>query len=132
MAWIKPSKKDMAVTFSYFADIGPRAIVGYPLLARYGLAVFPGQGSLIYEEDLSGATITVPASEPPPGQELTQVERDNPIQWVAPLYSVSAPTVTEDGPSDFNRGEGSVRSVGVGTGRLNALVEPYTRPLVPY
>ena len=28
----------------YIADIGPRAIVGYPLLARYGLAVFPGQG----------------------------------------------------------------------------------------
>ena len=94
----------------YIADIGPRAIVGYPLLARYGLAVFPGQGSLIFEEDLSGETITVPASEPPPGLELTQVERDNPIQSVVPLYSVSAPTVTEDGPSDFNRDEGSVRS----------------------
>ena len=25
-----------------------------------------------------------------------------------------------------------MRSVGVGTGRLNALVEPHTRPLVPY
>ena len=94
----------------YIADIGPRAIVGYPLLARYGLAVFPGQGSLIFEEDLRGETITVPASEPPPGLELTQVERDNPIQSVVPLYSVSAPTVTEDGPSDFNRDEGSVRS----------------------
>ena len=94
----------------YIADIGPRAIVGYPLLARYGLAVFPGQGSLIFEEDPSGETITVPASEPPPGLELTQVERDNPIQSVVPLYSVSAPTVTEDGPSDFNRDEGSVRS----------------------
>ena len=42
----------------YIADIGPRAIVGYPLLARYGLAVFPGQGSLIFEEDLRGDTIT--------------------------------------------------------------------------
>ena len=42
----------------YIADIGPRAIVGYPLLARYGLAVFPGQGSLIFEEDLSRETIT--------------------------------------------------------------------------
>ena len=94
----------------YIADIGPRAIVGYPLLARYGLAIFPGQGSLIFEEDLSGETITVPASEPPPGLELTQVERDNPIQSVVPLYSVSAPTVTEDGPSDLNRDEGSVRS----------------------
>ena len=93
----------------YIADIGSRAIVGYPLLARYGLAVFPGQGSLIFEEDLSGETITVPASEPPPGLELTQVERDNPIRSVVPLYSVSAPTVTEDGPSDFNRDEGSVR-----------------------
>ena len=106
--------------------------MGYPLLARYGLAVFPGKGSLIFEEDLSGETITVPASEDLPGLELTQVERDNPIQSVVPLYSVSAPTVTEDGPSDFNRDEGSVRSVGVGTGRLNALVEPHTRPLVPY
>ena len=84
--------------------------MGYPLLARYGLAVFPGQGSLIFEEDLSGETITVPASEPPPGLELTQVERDNPIQSVVPLYSVSVPTVTEDGPSDFDRDEGSVRS----------------------
>ena len=31
----------------YIADIGPRAILGYPLLVRYALAVFPGQGSLI-------------------------------------------------------------------------------------
>ena len=38
----------------YIADIGLRAIVGYPSLARYGLAVFPWQGSLIFEEDLSG------------------------------------------------------------------------------
>ena len=106
--------------------------MGYPLLARYGLAVCPGQGPLIFEEDLSGETITVPASEPPPGLELTQVERDNPIQSFVPLYSVSAPTVTEDGPSDFNRYEGSVRSVGVGSRRLNALVEPHIRPLVPY
>ena len=53
--------------------------MGYPLLARYGLAVFPGQGSLIFEEDYSGETFTVPASEPPPGLQLTQVERDNPI-----------------------------------------------------
>ena len=104
----------------YIADIGPRAILGYALSARYGLAVFLGQGSLIFEE------------EPPPGLELTQVERDNPIQSVVPLYSVSAPTVTEDGPSDFNWDKGSVRSVGVGTGRLNTLVEPHTRPLVPY
>ena len=119
-------------TTLYIADIRPRAIVGYPSLAWYGLAVFPGQGSLIFEEDLSGETITVPGCESPPGLELTQVERDNPIQSVVPLYSVSALTVTEDGPSDFNRDEGSVRSVGVGTGRLNALVEPHTRPLVPY
>ena len=87
----------------YIADIGPRAIVGYPLLARYGLTVFPGQGSLIFGEELSGETITVPASELPPGVELTQVERDNPIQSVVPLYSFFAPTVTVDSPSDFNR-----------------------------
>ena len=80
--------------------------MGYPLLAPYGLAVFPGQGSLIFEEDPSGKTITVPAFEPPPGMELTQVEGDNPIQSVVPLYSASASTVTEDGPSDFNRDEG--------------------------
>ena len=116
----------------YIADIGPRAIVGYPLLARYGLAVFPGQGSFFFEEDLTGGTITVRASEPPPGLELTKVERDNPIQAAVPLHSVSAPTVTEDGPSYFHRDEGSVRSVGVVTGRLNALVEPHTPPLVPY
>ena len=116
----------------YIANIGPRAIVGYPLLARYGFAVFPGQGSLTFGEDLSGGTITVPASEPPPGLKLTQVEGDNLIQSVVPLYSVSEPTVTEVGPSDFNRDEGSVRSDGVGTGRLNALVGPHTRPLVPY
>ena len=85
-----------------------------------------------FEEDRSGDTITVLVSEPRPGLELTQVERDNAIQSVVRLYSVSAPTVTEDGPSDFNRDEGSVRSVGVDTGRLNALVEPHTRPLVPY
>ena len=48
----------------YIADIGPRGIVGYPLLARYGLAVFPGEGSLIFEGDLSGETITVPAPKP--------------------------------------------------------------------
>ena len=87
----------------------PRGIVGYPLLARYGLAVFPGQGSLIFEEDLSGETITLPASELPPGLELTQVGRDNQTQSVLPLYSVSAPTVAEDGPSNFNEDEGSVR-----------------------
>ena len=116
----------------YIADIGPRAIVGYPLLTGYGLAVFPGQGSLIFEEHISGETITVPASEPPIGLELTLVERDNPIQSVVPLYSVSAPTVTEDCPSDFNWDEGSVRSVGMGTGRLNALVKPHIPPLVPY
>ena len=57
----------------YIADVGPRAIVGYPLLALHGLAVFPGQWSLIFEKDLSGETITAPASEPPPGLELTQV-----------------------------------------------------------
>ena len=77
--------------------------MGYPLLVRYGLAVFPGQGSLIFEEDLSGETITVPASEPPPGLELTQVVRDNPIQSVVPLYSVFSPTVTGECPSDSNR-----------------------------
>ena len=115
----------------YIADIGTRAIVGYPLLARYSFAVFPGKGSLIFEEDLSGETITVPASEPPPGLELTQVERDNPIPLVVPLYSVSAPTVNEDGPSDFNQDEVSVRSVGVGTGRLNALVEPQNSAFGP-
>ena len=116
----------------YMADIGPRAIVGYPLLARYGLAVFRRQGSLIFEEDLSGGPIAVPASEPPLGLELTQVERVNPIQSIVPLYSVSAPTVTEDHPSDFNRDKGSVRSVGVSTGRINALVEPQNQPLGPY
>ena len=116
----------------YIADIGPTAIVGYPLLARYGSPVFPGQGSLIFEEDLSRETISVPASERPPGLEVTQVDRDNLSQSLVPLYSVSEPTVTEDGPSDFNREEGSVRSVGVGTGRLNSLVEPHTGPLVPY
>ena len=109
----------------------PASIVGYPFWARYRLAVFPGQGSLIFEENLSGETITVPASESPPGLELTRVERDNQIQSVVPLYFVSAPVVTEYGRSDFNRDEGSVRSVGVGTGRLNALVEPHTRPLFP-
>ena len=103
--------------------------MGYPLLDRYGLAVFPGQGSLNFGEDLCGETITVPASEPIPGLELTQFEKDNLIQSVVPLYSVSPPT---DCPSDFNRDEGSVRSLGVGTGRLNALVEPQTLPLVPY
>ena len=62
-----------------------------------------------------------PASEAPPGLGQTQVERDNRIRSVVPLYSVSAPTVTEGGTSDSNRDEGSVRSVGVRTGRLNAL-----------
>ena len=58
--------------------------MGYPLLARYGLAVFPGQGSLISQGDLGGETITVPASELPARLELTQVERDDPIQSVVP------------------------------------------------
>ena len=56
--------------------------MGYPLLARYGLAVFRGQGLFILGDGLGGATITFPASEPPPELELTQVERDNPIQSV--------------------------------------------------
>ena len=34
-------------------------------------------------------------------------------------------------PSEFNGDEGSMRSVGVGAGRLNALVGPQTPPLVP-
>ena len=36
----------------------------------------------MFEEDLSGETMTVPASEPPPGLEVTQAERDDPIQSV--------------------------------------------------
>ena len=90
--------------------------MGYPLLGQYGLAVIPGQGSLIFEKDLSGETITLPASEPQPGLELNPVERDNRIQSVVPLYSVAARTVTKDAPSDFKRDEGSVRSVAMGTG----------------
>ena len=35
-------------------------------------------------------------------------------------------------PSEFNRDEGSMRSVGVHAGRLNALVGPDSWPLVPY
>ena len=36
----------------YIADIGPRVIVGYSLLIRYGLAILPGKGTLIFEEDV--------------------------------------------------------------------------------
>ena len=61
----------------YIADIGPRAIVGYPLLARYGLAVFSGQGSLFFEESSQGRTsLSLPLSPH--------------LGW----NSVSAPTVT--------------------------------------
>ena len=105
--------------------------MGYPLLASYSLAVFRRKGSFIFEEDLSAETIIVLVSETPLGLELIQVERYIPSQSVVLLYLVSAPTVTADAPSDFNRDEGSVRSVGVGTGRLTALVEPHTPPLVP-
>ena len=59
--------------------------MGYPLLAPNGLALFPGQGSLIFEEGLSGETITVPASERPLGIKLTKVEKSNLIQSVVPL-----------------------------------------------
>ena len=67
--------------------------MGYRLLARYRSAVFSGQGSFIVEEDLSRDTTNVAASEHKPGLELTHVERDNPIQSIVQLYSVSVPTI---------------------------------------
>ena len=115
----------------YIADIRPRAIVGYSLLAKYGLAVVPGQGTLIFEEDLGEEVMPSPSLfEPPPGLELTQVAKDNPIQAVVPLYCMQDPSITEDSQSGEHRDEGSTISVGVGTGRLNAPVESPTRPWV--
>ena len=97
------------------------------------MAVVPGQMTLIFEEDLGEEVMpSPPLSVPPLGLELTQVENDNPIQVVVPLYCLQGASITEDNHSGKHRDEGSAISVGVGTGRLNALVESPTRPLVPY
>ena len=64
----------------YIADIGPRVIVGYPLLIRYGLAILPGKDTLTFEEDVSsGESPHISTIAPPPGVELTQVGVENPI-----------------------------------------------------
>ena len=36
----------------YLASVGPRAILGFPLFARYGLAVLPDPGCVALVEDL--------------------------------------------------------------------------------
>ena len=34
----------------HLAYFGPRAILGYPFLARYGLTMSPAQGSLVFDD----------------------------------------------------------------------------------
>ena len=56
-------------------------------------------------------------------------------QWEGqdvPLVRPSSCNVKGGIPSSRRYLPTYLRSVGVGTGRLNALVEPHTRPLVPY
>jgi hypothetical protein len=115
----------------YIADIGPRAIVGYPLLARYGLAVVPGKGTLVFDEALSEeAPPSLPSSSPPPGIALTQVERDNPIHSVAPLSIATVHTPAQADVVFDSGNEDGPPTVGEDAGaRLNALA---SKALVPH
>ena len=128
--YVRPRRPDATL---YIADIGPRAIVGYPLMARHGLAIVPGEGTLLFEEDLGEEVMSSPPLvEPPLGFALTQVEKDNQNEAVVPFYCLQDASITEDSHSRKHRDQGSATSVGVGTGMLNALVESHTQLSVPY
>ena len=45
--------------FLHIASVGPRVILGYPFLTRYGLALLPSQGQLAFEEQLKWTTHTM-------------------------------------------------------------------------
>ena len=45
-------------SFSFASTVGPRVILGYPFLNRYGLSLLPSQGQLTFEEDLKWTTGT--------------------------------------------------------------------------
>ena len=42
--------------FLHLASVGPRVILGYPFLTRYGFALLPSQGQLAFEEELKWTT----------------------------------------------------------------------------
>ena len=52
--------------FVHIASIGPRMILGLPFMARYGLAILPDPGVVVFQETLSHNTAIRPTVQPQP------------------------------------------------------------------
>ena len=60
----------------HIASVGPRVILGYPSLARYGLTLSPKRGTLVFDEMWDGKVLP---DEPPPAISVNAAVGESPI-----------------------------------------------------
>ena len=123
---VRPRVPPQAVLV-HVADIGPRLIVGYPLLLQYGLAVVPGQPGLVkipdrlitrkptrcyqhVHDNIGACSASMTASvsqEPIPQARCQKIQAENPGIMFAP--DQTSGTVSQQG----NREEQTVTQRGI-------------------